>query len=93
VATHAAVELRADKLLVITGQDVRQLGLPHYLPRVRFAFRFSALRVASRSEFGGCGSWPFPNCPPLIRFRVWLCCAECSPGGWWQQSLVLHYAL
>lgn len=34
VATHAAVELRADKLLVITGQDVRQLGLPHYLPLV-----------------------------------------------------------
>lgn len=35
VATHAAVELRADKLLVITGQDVRTLGLPHYLPLVR----------------------------------------------------------
>ena len=35
VATHAAVELRADKLLVITGRDVRQLDLPHYLPLVR----------------------------------------------------------
>lgn len=35
VATHAAVELRADKLLLITGEDVRALGLPHYLPLVR----------------------------------------------------------
>lgn len=34
VATHAAVELRADKLLLITGEDVRALGLPHYLPLV-----------------------------------------------------------
>ncbi|KAL4437093.1 hypothetical protein ABPG75_004232 [Micractinium tetrahymenae] len=32
VATHAAVELRADKLLLLTGQDVRDLELPHYLP-------------------------------------------------------------
>ena len=32
VATHAAAELRADKLLVITGEDVRELRLPHYLP-------------------------------------------------------------
>lgn len=34
VATHAAVELRADKLLVLTGADVRRLDLPHYLPLV-----------------------------------------------------------
>lgn len=32
VATHAAVELQADKLLCLTGDDVRQLKLPHYLP-------------------------------------------------------------
>jgi amino-acid N-acetyltransferase len=32
VATHAAVELQADKLLCLTGSDVRQLNLPHYLP-------------------------------------------------------------
>ena len=32
VATHAAVELQADKLLCITGEDVRALKLPHYLP-------------------------------------------------------------
>jgi amino-acid N-acetyltransferase len=32
VATHAAVELQADKLLCLTGSDVRQLKLPHYLP-------------------------------------------------------------
>jgi len=32
VATHAAVELQADKLLCLTGSDVRQLHLPHYLP-------------------------------------------------------------
>lgn len=35
VATHAATELRADKLLIITGEDVRALSLPHYLPLVR----------------------------------------------------------
>lgn len=34
VATHAAVELRADKLLLLTGEDVRGLELPHYLPLV-----------------------------------------------------------
>ncbi len=28
------MELRADKLLVLTGQDVRDLNLPHYLPLV-----------------------------------------------------------
>jgi amino-acid N-acetyltransferase len=32
VATHAAVELQADKLLCLTGSDVKQLNLPHYLP-------------------------------------------------------------
>lgn len=32
VATHAAVELQADKLLCLTGEDVRRLKLPHYLP-------------------------------------------------------------
>jgi len=32
VATHAAVELQADKLLCLTGADVRALNLPHYLP-------------------------------------------------------------
>ncbi|PSC67080.1 putative amino-acid acetyltransferase chloroplastic isoform X1 [Micractinium conductrix] len=32
VATHAAVELQADKLLLLTGADVRELELPHYLP-------------------------------------------------------------
>ncbi|KAL6782346.1 LCI8B [Auxenochlorella protothecoides x Auxenochlorella symbiontica] len=32
VATHAAVELGADKLLCLTGQDVADLGLPAYLP-------------------------------------------------------------
>ena len=32
VATHAAVELNADKLLCLTGEDVRKLRLPHYLP-------------------------------------------------------------
>lgn len=32
VATHAAVELLADKLLCLTGEDVRALGLPQYLP-------------------------------------------------------------
>ncbi|KAI3433843.1 hypothetical protein D9Q98_003646 [Chlorella vulgaris] len=32
VATHAAVGLQADKLLIITGEDVRELNLPHYLP-------------------------------------------------------------
>ncbi|KAL4539240.1 hypothetical protein Ndes2526B_g02506 [Nannochloris sp. 'desiccata'] len=32
VATHAAVDLKADKLLCLTGSDVRQLNLPHYLP-------------------------------------------------------------
>lgn len=32
VATHAAVELRADKMLCITTADVRALNLPHYLP-------------------------------------------------------------
>lgn len=32
VATHAAVELQADKLLCITGKDVHDLALPHYLP-------------------------------------------------------------
>ena len=29
------MELGADKLLVITGEDVRALSLPHYLPLVR----------------------------------------------------------
>lgn len=32
VATHAAVELQADKLLCLTGADVKKLKLPHYLP-------------------------------------------------------------
>jgi amino-acid N-acetyltransferase len=32
VATHAAVELKADKLLCFTGDDVRALQLPSYLP-------------------------------------------------------------
>ena len=32
VATHAAVELKADKLLCLTLEDVRELKLPHYLP-------------------------------------------------------------
>lgn len=32
VATHAAVELRADKMLCLTCDDVRELRLPHYLP-------------------------------------------------------------
>ena len=32
VATHAAVDLQADKLLCLTGADVRKLNLPHYLP-------------------------------------------------------------
>lgn len=43
VATHAAVELRADKLLLLTGQDVRDLELPHYLPLVRLAARSNKL--------------------------------------------------
>ncbi len=32
VATHAAVELRADKLLCLTGIDVKDLNLPQWLP-------------------------------------------------------------
>jgi amino-acid N-acetyltransferase len=32
VAVHAAVELGADKLIVLTGAAERALGLPHYLP-------------------------------------------------------------
>lgn len=32
VSTHAAVELKADKLLCLTGADVRPLNLPQYLP-------------------------------------------------------------
>lgn len=32
IATHAAVELKADKLICLTGQDVRELNLPQYLP-------------------------------------------------------------
>lgn len=32
VATHAAVELRADKLIILTLDAVAELGLPHWLP-------------------------------------------------------------
>ena len=32
VATHAAVELRADKLIILTLDAVADLGLPHWLP-------------------------------------------------------------
>lgn len=32
VATHAAIELKADKLFCVTGDDVAELGLPQWLP-------------------------------------------------------------
>ncbi len=32
MATHAVSELKADKFLCLTGKDVRELNLPHYLP-------------------------------------------------------------
>ena len=57
VATHAAVELGADKLLVITGEDVRALSLPHYLPLVRV--KGLGLFVRARGALG----W-LPACLP-----------------------------
>ena len=59
VATHAAVELRADKLLLMTGRDVRDLRLPNYLPLVRTP---AACLPACQ---------PAPACLPGV--PVWLC--------------------
>ena len=53
VATHAAVELQADKLLLLTGADVRELELPHYLPLVRTRLLLLLLRRRRRRRGGG----------------------------------------
>jgi hypothetical protein len=64
------VELGADKLLVITGEDVRALSLPHYLPLVRV--KGLGLFVRARGALG----W-LPGC-----LAAWLpgCLAACLPA-------------
>ena len=80
VATHAAVELGADKLLVITGEDVRALSLPHYLPLVR----------ALGWGWGpGCrGQGGVPGCLAGAVLGPCCCCVQCGMPR--QPQLSLH---
>lgn len=55
VATHAAVELGADKLLVVTDSDVARLRLPNYLPLDDAERRIA--EASQRREHKGEGGW------------------------------------
>lgn len=65
VATHAAVELGADKLLVVTDEDVAALRLPNYLPLDDAERRIAEASQRAEDEAGGpdADETRFPDAP------------------------------